>query len=131
MSQPILAATDFSPLADLAVERAALHGLPAVDSAVVTGRASKGIAARAREIGAGLVVLGAHGAGIVRELAMGGTAIKVLRASPCPVLVVRRDAARPYARILAATDFSATATRALRAALDGFPDAAHSVVHAY
>lgn len=184
MPLPILAATDFSPLADVAVERAALlarerrcplcllhvhndftwahfrelmreqpgydveaaararlralagdlaarHGLATVDSAIITGRASAGIAARAREIGAGLVVLGAHGAGLVRELALGGTAIKALRASPCPVLVARREARRAYARILVATDFSTTATRALRVALDTFPDAAHSVVHAY
>lgn len=184
MSQPILAATDFSPLADFAVERAARlasgrqcplhllhvyndfawanlrallreplghnveaaarerlralasevaarHGLPAVDSAIVIGRAAAGIAARARQLTAGLVVLGAHGAEIVRDLALGGTAIKVLRESPCPVLVARRDPKRPYGRVLVATDFSATATRALRAALDGFPDAAHSVIHAY
>lgn len=184
MPVPILAATDFSPLADFAVERAARlarerqsplhllhvyndfawenfralmreppghdmevaarerlhslagklaarHGLPAVDSAVVAGRASTGIAAWVRETRAGLVVLGAHGAGIVQELALGGTAIKVLRASPCPVLVVRSKPERPYERLLAATDFSATATRAMRAALDLFPDSSHVVVNAY
>lgn len=183
VQQPILAATDFSPQAELAVARAAalaracqrplhlLHacndftwsnlrallrqppgydlegalgarlraiaddlagqGLPAVGSAVVVGRASAGIVARARELDAGLVVLGAHGEGLGRELALGGTAIKTLRASPCPVLVVRADPARPYARILVGTDFSEASTRALRTALDLFPAARFGVVHAH
>lgn len=185
MSTPILVATDFSPLARFAVERAALlarerqcplrlvhvlnpfawdhlrgclpeslrggdprnearldldtlaadlaarHGLSDVSGGTAEGRASVQIVEQARKTGAGLVVLGAHGAGIMRDLALGGTAIKVLRASPCPVLVARLDPDRRYARVLAATDFSATATRALRVALNGFPDAAHSIVHAY
>ncbi|MEW5966160.1 MAG: universal stress protein [Pseudomonadota bacterium] len=118
-------------LADLAGILAARHGLAAVEQAVVTGRAAAGIAARAREIGAGLVVLGAHGEGIVQELALGGTAIRVLRASPCPVLVTRQPSERPYARVLVASDFSATATRALRLALALFPGAALNTMHAY
>ncbi len=184
MSPPILTATDFSPLAELAAERAALlaharhrplhllhvyndfawtnlrallsepagqdleapsrdrlraladelaarHGLAPVATAVATGRAAKGIVARAREIDAGFIVLGAHGTGLMQELAIGGTAIKVLRGSRCPVLVVRRKPDGPYGQVLTATDFSATATRALRVALDTFPDATHRVVHAY
>lgn len=103
----------------------------AVSSGVVMGRASVAIVARAREIGADLLVLGAHGAGLARELALGGSAIKVLRASPCPVLVARADPARPYRAVVVGTDFSATATRALRAALEWFPDARHRVVHAH
>ena len=102
-----------------------------METALVTGRAAAGITAKARESGAGLVVLGAHGAGIVQELALGGTAIKVLRASPCPVLVTRRDPERPYARVLVATDFSDASTRALRQALEFFPNADLHAVHAY
>lgn len=184
MPSPILAATDFSPLADFAVERAARlarerqwplhllhvynefawsnlrkllrepsgydaeaaarerlrslaseiatrHGLPDVGSTFLSGRASVGIATQARELAAGLVVLGAHGEGIVRELALGGTAIKVLRTSSCPVLVVRREPKQAYARILTGTDFSATSARALRAAIEGFPGAIHAVINAY
>lgn len=115
----------------LADDLAVRHGLAGVETALVGGRAAAGIAARARAIGAGLVVVGAHGAGIVQEFALGGTAIKVLRASLCPVLVTRRDAARPYARVLVATDFSDASTRALRLALDDFPDAALGALHAY
>jgi nucleotide-binding universal stress UspA family protein len=107
------------------------HGLTEVSGQILTGRASAAIAARAGELGAGLVVLGAHGAGVDRALALGGTAIKVLRASPGPVLVVRREPLRDYERVLVATDFSATATRALRAALDGFPTASHCLVHVH
>lgn len=118
-------------LTALAADLAARHGLATVEHAVVTGRAAGGIAARAREIGAGLVVVGVRGEGIAHELAIGGTAIKVLRASPCPVLVTRQPPERPYAHVLVATDFSATATRALRAALELFPDAVHVAVNAY
>jgi nucleotide-binding universal stress UspA family protein len=184
MLKSILAVTDFSPLANFAVDRAALltrdhraslhllhvdsdfawenlrtslrtlpgnaqtgatrerleamarelsarYGLPAVDSAVVAGRAASQIVTRARTIGAGLIALGAHGGGIVQELALGGSAIKVLRDSPCPVLVVRREPQFPYETVLVATDFTATANRALAAARELSPKAAKALVNAY
>jgi len=115
----------------LAGELAARHGLSGVESTAVSGRAAAGITARARAIGAGLIVLGAQGAGMAKELALGGTAIKVLRASPCPVLVTQREPERHYARVLVATDFSDTATRAMRQALELFPEAELHAVHAY
>lgn len=182
-SAPVLAATDFSPPAELALERAAhfararglalhvvhvyndfawgnlrtllrmppgadveaeararleqladalaaRHGLQGVAHSLVVGRAAGGITATAHQVGAGLIVLGAHGEGIVQELALGGTAIKVLRASGCPVLVCRLAPARDYARAVVATDFSATSTRALRLALSLLPDAELHAVHA-
>lgn len=113
-----------------AAEALAAPGAPAADSTVLLGRAAAGIIARAREIEAGLVVLGAHGEGLASELALGGTAIKVLRASPCPVLVARGDPQRPYRRVLVGTDFSAASSRALRAALEWFPAASLGVAHA-
>ena len=107
------------------------YSLPAVGSSVVTGRASTVISTCARELGAGLIALGAHGAGIVQELSLGGTAIKVLRASSCPVLVVRREPRIAYETIFVATDFSATAMRAWRAAGDLLSGATYGAVSAY
>lgn len=106
------------------------YGLPGVGSQLVVGRASNVIADHAAAIGAGMTVIGIRGEGIVHELALGGTAVKVLRRSPCPVLVVRQKPVQTYCRIAIATDFSATATRALRAALAMFPGAEHLAIHA-
>lgn len=105
-------------------------GTPPAQTAVRLGRAAAGIVSRARELAAALVVLGAHGEGLASELALGGTASKVLRASPCPVLVARCDVRRPYRRILVGTDFSETSARALHQLLEWFPAAALTVVHA-
>jgi nucleotide-binding universal stress UspA family protein len=182
--QTIVAATDFSAAATLAVERAALlarewdcplnllhvfnpfswtnatHLLPdillgrnpaaqyqtnlarlrdeiagragpiAITISQADGRASAAIAGHADAVNAGLIVIGIRGEGIVHELALGGTAVKVLRRSPCPVLAVRGSSPAPYRRVVIATDFSATATRALRVALDLFPAAEHIAIHA-
>ncbi len=111
-------------------ELAARPGLAGVSRSQVNGRASSVIAAQAAALDAGLIVIGIRGEGIVHELALGGTAVKVLRRSGCPVLVVRQPAERPYGRIVTATDFSPTATRALRAALALFPAADHVALHA-
>lgn len=111
-------------------ELAARPGLAGVSCSQVNGRASSVIAAQAADLDVGLIVIGIRGEGLVHELALGGTAVKVLRRSHCPVLVVRQPAERPYGRIVVATDFSARATRALRVALALFPAADHVALHA-
>ena len=45
----------------------------------------------ARELPAGLVVLGAHGWGPVKRILIGSVSTHVLHEAPCPVLVVRAD----------------------------------------
>lgn len=117
-------------LTQLHNEFAGRVGLNEVSISLKTGRASAVIAEHAGSVAAGLIVIGIRGEGIVHELALGGTAVKVLRRSPCPVLAVRRKHDLPYRRIVIATDFSATATRALRTALAMFPTADHVAIHA-
>lgn len=115
----------------LAVDLAVRYKLTHISSESVSGRAASQIAERANAAGAGLIVVGVSGEGsLSHELAIGGTAIKVLRQCHCPVLVVRNPSETAYRRILVATDFSATANRALQTALDRFPEAAHTVLHA-
>jgi nucleotide-binding universal stress UspA family protein len=65
-----------------------------VESLSRRGDSGKVIVEYAREIDAGVVVIGRRGAGVVRDLltsVVGSVAESVIRKSPCPVLVVRRD----------------------------------------
>lgn len=56
------------------------------------GFAVDAICEAARDTGASLVVVGAHGWGPLRRLVFGSVSRGVLHHAPCPVLVVRRDA---------------------------------------
>jgi universal stress protein A len=47
---------------------------------------------QARALGADLIVMGTHGRRGVKRLVLGSVAESVLRAAPCPVLVVREEA---------------------------------------
>jgi nucleotide-binding universal stress UspA family protein len=69
------------------------------------GRAHSQIAHYAAEIDAKLVVVGARGASPLLRLLLGSTAWRLLRVSPCPVLIVRSEPVAPYGRVLAAVDF--------------------------
>jgi nucleotide-binding universal stress UspA family protein len=60
-----------------------------VESAVVEGRAYRGLLARADEQKADLIVMGVHGRGAIDLLLFGSTTHHVIRAATCPVLVVR------------------------------------------
>ena len=180
--QPVLAATDFSPLADAAIERAALlakqqgselhllHVLPRItweafgralvehplitekqlyDAArarleevaqaimkrhsisvrayVDIGRPHEGIAEYVRAHAIGLTVLGPHAGSLGRDLFIGSTALRVLRASTEPTLVAQNSAARPYQRVLVAVDFSDISRHALACAARIAP---HAEIHA-
>jgi nucleotide-binding universal stress UspA family protein len=61
-----------------------------VDALVVEGRAYKEILCQAKEKRADLIVMGVHGRGAIDLLLFGSTTHHVLRASTCPVLIVRQ-----------------------------------------
>jgi len=61
----------------------------AIDAVVVEGRAYKQILCHAKERHADLIVMGVHGRGAIDLLLFGSTTHHILRASTCPVLVVR------------------------------------------
>jgi CPA2 family monovalent cation:H+ antiporter-2 len=115
-------------LARLAADVGARHGV-SCDVRVETGRPAAAIAAAAQ--GAALLVVGARGAHSGRRAAAGSVAQKLLRLGPCPVLLVRTAPSRPYRRVLAPVDFSPGARRALRAAVEWFPQADIHVAHAF
>jgi len=60
-----------------------------VDAVVVEGRAYREILCQAKEKRADLIVMGVHGRGAMDLLLFGSTTHHVLRASTCPVLIVR------------------------------------------
>ncbi len=51
-----------------------------------------------------IVVAGAEGGSVVRNVFYGSTATHLMRKCPCPVWIVKPDQALPYTRILAAID---------------------------
>jgi nucleotide-binding universal stress UspA family protein len=79
---------------------------------------STGIAARAKDSPADLLVLGTRGLSGLKHVLLGSVAERVARSSPCPVLTAHADHLAPqrYARIAVATDFSTASNSALAAA---------------
>lgn len=132
---PMLEARARAAEADLRLEvdplvlRFAPQGRAEVDIRVVPGRDFEQIIAQARAVEADLVVLGAHGAHSVRDLFVGTTAGKVLRAGDCPVLVVKKVPKNSYRCVLVPVDFSGPSRLALALALDIAPGAAVHVLH--
>lgn len=117
-------------MAGIAHRLAEKHGIP-VKPVLEIGCAHSEIACHAEAIDAGLVVLGAHGGGFVRELFLGSTAEKVLRKLSRPLLIVKREPQAPYQRILVPVDFSEPSRRALEFALRIAPHAHITVLHAF
>lgn len=151
MTQPtILAATDLTPLsAEVAVRaagiartlgarlvlahvRAAGAEAPALsaETRLLTGQPAEALADLARSEGAQLIVLGLHRERRVLDLLRLTTMERIVQAVPCPVLIAHRDAATPYAEVLAPTDFSPGSAAALRAAARLAPGARFHALHA-
>jgi nucleotide-binding universal stress UspA family protein len=61
-----------------------------VDERVETGQAYRQVLRVAAERRAGLIVIGAHGRGVVERMFVGSTAQHVVRQAVCPVLTIRK-----------------------------------------
>nr|WP_255772031.1 MULTISPECIES: universal stress protein [Halorhodospira] len=88
------------------------------------GRGAAEIAAEAREWGADLVTIGAHGRRVVRDLFLGATAERLAHERAGPILVVKRPPQGGYQRVLVAVDGSGRSRHAVEAAARLAPDAA-------
>jgi len=64
-------------------------GFGNLDTMLAAGIPYREIIQKARECGAGLIVIGTHGRTGVEHVLFGSTAEKVVRIAPCPVLTVR------------------------------------------
>jgi nucleotide-binding universal stress UspA family protein len=79
-----------------------------------SGSAHSGLIDLASQHGAALLVVGASGAGTLRDALFGNTAANVARYAECPVLVARASA--DHGPVVVGTDFSDAVTPALHAA---------------
>jgi len=98
---------------------------------IAEGHPYEQIAARAADLRADLVIVGAHGRHALLDVFVGATAQKVLRVTPAPVLMVRQTPYFAYERVLVATDFSAQSKVAALLARRLFPGAELCLMHAY
>jgi nucleotide-binding universal stress UspA family protein len=93
------------------LRRESLHALK--------GRPSEEICRLARDISIDLIIIATRGNTGLRHLALGSTAERVVRYSPCPVLVLRPDAAKGkkphlgFKKILVPIDFSECSMKGL------------------
>jgi nucleotide-binding universal stress UspA family protein len=71
------------------VAKAALGDLTPYNVSVVEGHPAERILARAKELLTGLIVMGSHGRTGMARLRLGSVAEDVVRASHCPVLIVK------------------------------------------
>ena len=84
----------------------------------VPGSPPRTVADFAREVRAGLIVLGASEAGRLQRILLGSTADGVVRGASCPVLVLRPGAAFPPSRVELAVDLSPLSAAALHRGLE-------------
>lgn len=102
-------------LAALAAELRATHHVP-VHPLLREGQVLDVLGQAGDEVDAGVVVVGARGAGFLRRLVLGTTAERLMRRTQRPLLVVRQAAHERYRRALLAVDFSPWSAAVLAAA---------------
>lgn len=115
---------------ELAAELCAAHVVSA-DIHLSAGNPLAEITSHADALDADLLVLGAHGASLVRDLTIGSTTERVLRKTGRPLLVVRREAGHDYRRVLIPVDFSPRSLKAIALARVLAPRAEIVLLHAF
>lgn len=114
----------------LAAELCAPH-VASADIHLSAGSVQTEIATHADALDADLLVLGARGASLVRDLMIGSTTERVLRKTGRPLLVVRRGARHGYRRVLIPVDFSPRSLKAIRVTRELAPRAEITLLHAF
>lgn len=117
--------------ADILRRACEAHGVePAVE--VIGGNAHTAVSRYALDVGAGLIVVGAH------DEAKGGffhfnetTAARIARSCPLPVLLARTEPAGPYRQAVIGIDFSIFALAAIRQVRRLAPQTVLHLIHAY
>lgn len=99
------------------------------DSRVEFGSPHEVITRVAREISAGLIVIGPGNKRSLKEKVLGSTADRVIRTSRAPVLVVGRQPVKPYRQVAVAVDFSLQSAAATNEARKLALDARLTLIH--
>lgn len=102
-----------------------------IDVVVERGEPTALVLETAQRFGCELLVTGVARNETFGRAILGTTVENLARRSTVPVLVVKSRPRTPYMRIAAASDFSEGSRQALVTALDWFPSADVSLVHAY
>ncbi|WP_219862228.1 universal stress protein [Vreelandella piezotolerans] len=105
--------------------------LPSLMIQTVVGNAHVEIVREAHERHASLIVLGMHRKRGEKDLLFGTTLMRILRSTPCPVVVASYRPTQPWQHIVVPIDFSLTARQTLKEALIRFPDAQLTLLHAW
>jgi len=100
---------------------------------VVAGDPFDGILRAAESIKAGLIVMGAHRKQLLRDIFVGTTIERVIRAGQYPVLMVNQEAKHSYEKSMAAVDMSELSANAIRAARSAglIGDKSITLLHAF
>lgn len=106
-------------------------GRTKVTISVVFGRPHAAILETAANIGAEMIVLGLHRGHELKDMFLGSTVERVIRAGHFPVLLVKDRFYRPYRRVLVGVDFSVCSRQAMEFAVGFLPKAEFHLVHAY
>ena len=117
-------------LHDLAASLKQHYGV-AAGTRVAVGSLLAELANEAERLAAGLLVCGAQGESVVRNFLLGTTALRLLRTTTCPVLVVKQLPHEPYRRLLVPVDFSPSSMRAVQQARTIAPQADIVLLHAF
>ena len=104
---------------------------PASSISIVAGKPFVEILREAASWPADLIVIGMHQADVLRDMFRGTTAERIIREGHIPTLVVRKDAAEDYRRIVVGIDFSLHALRAAQCAFRLAPEAEFHLVHSF
>lgn len=117
-------------LSELTADVAHRHGIRALAESEA-GDPAEAIVRFAGQCGARLVVIGKDGDDWLSDTLFGETALELLERTGVPVMIVRREQARPARRVLVAVDFSACSHRAARLACELFHEAEITLFNAY
>ncbi|MBK7422603.1 MAG: universal stress protein [Propionivibrio sp.] len=113
------------------VDAATQTGARRVRAEIAEGSAQRALADAAESFHPDLVVIGAHGKGLLQQFFLGGTASRILARAACPVLVARSEPAGDYRQALAAVDLGPRSEAVLRASIIVAARAHVTVAHAY
>lgn len=97
----------------------------------VEGLVLEGIMAQVESLSADLLIIGARGAGFIRQLLLGSTAERLLRMTMRPVLTVKQPPRTAYQSVLVPIDFSPWSLSAIQLAQMVAPQAELVLMHAY